>query len=86
MSLYSENVIPGNHGKIFETNAETLKDLEEIKEAILEIEGIRDVLLNENIFPKEMTIHTKTLVKISEIEKAVRRIGFHAIPKTLFPL
>ena len=28
MSLISENVIPGNHGKIFETNAKELEDLE----------------------------------------------------------
>ena len=33
MSLLSENVIPGNHGKIFGTNAKTHQELVKIKES-----------------------------------------------------
>ena len=37
MKILSENVIPGNHGKTFETNAEDQRDLDETKNAIMEI-------------------------------------------------
>jgi len=86
MSLLNENVIPGNHGKVFGTNAKTLHDLESIKTKILEIEGIKNVLLNSEIFPREFTIHTSKLITIKEIEEKVMLTGFHAIPKSIFEL
>ncbi|HEY9169487.1 MAG TPA: heavy metal-associated domain-containing protein [Lutibacter sp.] len=86
MSLLSENVIPGNYGKIFETNASEYKDLIKIKDAILNINGVKDVILNENVYPKKLTIHTSALVSVKEIEEVVIKIGFHVIPKSLFEL
>ncbi|GGG49190.1 heavy-metal-associated domain-containing protein [Bizionia arctica] len=86
MSLQSENVIPGNHGKVFGTNANEVKDLQNIKDKLLLVHGIKDVILNLNIYPKEFTIHTTTLVEIKTIEDEVKRMGFHAIPKGIFPL
>lgn len=86
MSLISENVIPGNHGKIFETNATDYEDLESIKTAILKVDGVIDVFIDEDAFPKTITIHTSDLVPIKEIENAVIETGFHAIPKSLFEL
>ncbi len=86
MKILSENVIPGNHGKTFETNAEDQRDLEDIKMAIMGIEGICNVLLNNEVFPKEITVHTDAFVKVADIQKAVVKYGFHAIPKSLFSL
>jgi hypothetical protein len=86
MSLLSENVIPGNHGKTFATNAKTHKDLLKIKDAILHIKGIKDILIDEDKFPREFVIHTNTFVSIKEIEDTVIKVGFHAIPKSLFEL
>ncbi len=86
MSLLSENVIPGNHGKVFETDAKKLKDLERIKSKILSLKGIKDVIINTEVFSREFTIHTTELVKVEDIENAVKTTGFHAIPKGIFPL
>ncbi len=86
MNLLSENVIPGNHGKVFETNAIEHKDLITIKDAISNIVGIKDAIINEKVFPKKITIHTSTFVSIKEIEDVVIKTGFHAIPKSLFKL
>lgn len=86
MSLLSENVIPGNHGKIFGTNAKEKTDLEKIKSILIHLKGIKDVLINTEIYPREFTVHTSTLVKIEDIEEKVKQIGFHAIPKGLFEL
>jgi copper chaperone CopZ len=83
MSLLSENVIPGNHGKIFETNAIQHTDLIKIKDAITNIDGIKDVVIEEDVFPKQLTIHTTFLVSVKDIEDAVIDTGFHAIPKSL---
>ena len=86
MSLWSDNVIPGNHGKYFETNATTHKDITKIKEAVLKVPGIKDVIVNEDKFPREFKIHTSSMVAVKDIEDAIIKIGFHAIPKSLFEL
>lgn len=86
MSLISESVIPGNHGQIFGTDAKTKEELNKIKTVVQAIEGVEDALVNMNVFPREITIHTSTLVKITTIEKEVNKVGFHAIPKGIFPL
>lgn len=86
MSLLSENVIPGNHGKIFGTNAKEEQDLEKIKTKILSIDGIEDVIIDPEAYPNEFTIHTNKLVSVKDIEDAVISVGFHAIPKGIFEL
>lgn len=86
MSLYSENVIPGDHGKIFETDATKTEDLEKITQAILSIPGIRDVLVNPETYPREITVLTDSLVKISDVQTAANQEGFHVIARSLFHL
>jgi hypothetical protein len=86
MNFLSETVIPGNYGKVFGTNAKVDIDLDRIKSKVLSIKGIKDVIINAEEFPKEFTIHTTTLVKIKDIQDAVKSIGFHALPKGLFEL
>lgn len=86
MSVLTNNVIPGNHGKIFGTNAMEDADLIKIKASLLELDGIEDVFLNTEIFPRELTVHTNKMVSIADIENRVRSVGFHAIPKDLFDL
>lgn len=86
MSLLSENIIPGNHGKIFGTNAMEQNDLTAIKNSLLELEGIVDIILNIEIFPREFTVHTNQIVSLSDIENKVKSVGFHAIPKGTFKL
>ncbi|MCM4163389.1 MULTISPECIES: heavy-metal-associated domain-containing protein [unclassified Arenibacter] len=85
MGILSENVIPGNHGKVFGTNAKEVKDLRRIKEHLLKINGIENVIFNDD-FPVEFTVHTTKMVEIKEIENMVKGLGFHAIPKGLFSL
>ena len=86
MSLLSENVIPGNHGKTFETDAKSHDDLSLIKNAILNVDGIKDVIINEEEYPKQFTIHTTKIVDVKSIEQEINKTGFHAIPKSLFSL
>lgn len=86
MSLLSENVIPGNHGKTFGTNAMSHQDLVKIKESISHIDGIKDIIIEEDKFPRDFIIHTNAIVSVKEIQDAVIKVGFHAIPKSLFEL
>jgi len=86
MSFISDNVIPGDHGKIFGTNTSKLDDIEKIKAAVLELEGIREVIINDIVFPLEFTVLTSKMVKVDLIEKKVSQLGFHAIPKGWFAL
>lgn len=86
MSVLKDNVIPGNHGQIFGTNAIEEVDLISIKSSVLQLDGIKDVLLNTETFPREFTVHTSKMVAINDIENKVKSVGFHAIPKDLFEL
>lgn len=86
MSLISENVIPGNHGRVFMVDINDRHEFERVKDKILKIEGIKDVLYNDQTYPNEMTIHSLTLVKVKDIQDAVRDKGYHAVPAGLFEL
>lgn len=86
MSLISENVIPGNHGKTFETNAKELEDLELIKNATLRVNGVEKVIIDADTYPKQFTVHTSKMVEVKAIEDEINKTGFHAIPKAIFPL
>jgi len=86
MGFLSENVIPGNHGKIFATNARENHELESVKKAILSVDGIKDCFIHAEIFPVEITVHTSKVVKIEDIENKVKATGFHAIGKGIFEL
>lgn len=86
MSLISVNVIPWDHGKVFGINAKEQGELEVIKNEVLTIEGIKDVIINSEVFPWEFKIHTTQLVKVTDIEDVVKHTGFHAIPKRSFQL
>ena len=86
MSLFSENIIPGNHGKIFGTNAKSEHNLKRIKDKILSVDGVKDVIINTEIFPREFTVFTTKLVKVKDIQEKVMVTGFHVIPKNPFEL
>ncbi|RPD97940.1 heavy-metal-associated domain-containing protein [Aureibaculum marinum] len=86
MSFLSDNVIPGNHGKVFGTDAKSSVDLNKMRKAILEIEGIKCFLFDIEKHPLEFTVHTTKVVEIEAIQNVVKKLGFHAIPKGLFQL
>ncbi len=86
MSLIGDNVIPGDHGRVFIVDINELRDFEEVKEKLLKIYGVKDVIYNHEIFPREITIHSYNLVKVKEIQDEVRHKGFHAVPAGLFQL
>ena len=86
MSLIKENVIPGEHGKVFGTNAKEEKDLMRIQQVIVSVEGVKDCIIDMEVFPRELTVHTSDMVSVRAIEDAVISVGFHAIPKHDFPL
>ncbi|MGA9639687.1 heavy-metal-associated domain-containing protein [Flavobacterium sp.] len=82
MSLISDNIIPGNQGRVFGTNAKEDSDLITIKNSLLEIDGINQVTVNNLIFPREFTVFSTKIIDIHEIENKVKSVGFHAIQKS----
>ena len=86
MSILSENVIPGNHGLKFGTNAILEDELVLLQSIIADIPGIKSVIINFEVFPRELTVHTSKLVKIKTIEEEVHETGFSVVPKDVFEL
>ncbi len=86
MSLISENVIPGNHGKTFIVDITEKEEFEKVREQILKIEGVEDVLYDDKPYPHEIKVHSSKFVKIKDVQNAVRDKGFHAVPAGLFEL
>jgi len=86
MSLLSDNVIPGNLGRVFGTNAKKIRDLEKIKEKVLELKGVNKVESNSEVFPMQIVVYTSKLVPVAAVEEQVILAGFHAIPKETFDI
>ena len=66
-----------------ETNASSPQDLSKITTAIKKIEGITNIIVNDNTSPVEMSFHTSQPISIKSIEDAVIRSGFHLIEKSI---
>jgi len=49
MGLLSENVIPGNIGKVFGTNAKEPKKIKKIKSPLELIDGVKDVIIHLDV-------------------------------------
>ncbi len=86
MSVLTENVIPGNHGRIFGTNASSDEEMEKIKSFLTKVDGVKDVVIVEGVFPREFIVHTTKLLSVVIIENEVKRLELHAIPKGWFHL
>jgi hypothetical protein len=86
MSFLTENIIPGNHGKIFCTNASKDEEMEKIKLWLQKIDGVKNVVIIKGVYPKEFIVYTSKLINIITIEDAVIKLGLHAIPKGIFEI
>jgi hypothetical protein len=86
MSYLSENIIPGKHGKTFTVNFHNQYEFEEVRPYILAITGVKDVLFNQEVSPHEIVVHTYDVVDQHEVQEAIRKAGYHAVPKRLFAL
>lgn len=86
MSTLSENVIPSDYGKVFETDASGDLEIEVVKNAISVIQGIKDVFVSKEDFPKEITVHTSEVVSIEDIQNQVIAAGYHVVPRGMFAL
>ena len=86
MTFISENVIPGNYGKKFTTDVDEPSEKAKLEAALLEIEGVIDVIF-EDTYPIEFTVHTNKVVSINDIQHKANEIDFHVIAKgPFFPL
>ena len=81
MSLFTENIVPGKTGKVFGTDTRFLDDLLLIKDTLLSIDGIKNVEIHGDIYPKELIIFSDKLISVALVENVIKKIGFHLIPK-----
>lgn len=84
MSFLSENVIPGNYGKKFTTDAKNLQEFRQIQEALMSLEGIKDVIFETDGIPTVFIVHTNKVVSVDAIENKVKLLNLHAVPTGLF--
>ncbi len=84
MSYLEDNVIPGNYGKKFTTDAKDLEDFKRIEAAILELEGVKDVVFESKETPVVFAVHTTQVVEVDAIQDKVQLLDLHAVPTGLF--
>ncbi len=84
MSFISDNVIPGNYGKKFTTDANNLEELNQIQKALMELDGVNDVIFEADSNPTVFIVHTNKVVSVSDIEEKVKLLDLHAVPTGLF--
>lgn len=87
MSFISENVIPGNYGKKFTTDANSPEDINQIKEALMSLEGVKDVIFEEQSNPTVFIVQTHQVVTVEDVKNKVKVLNLHAVPTgPFFPL
>ena len=87
MTFISENVIPGNYGKKFTTDAKHPEDFKQIEEALLKLDGVTKVIFEEGSKPMVFVVQTDKVVSVKTIENKVKELDFHAIATGhFFPL
>ena len=87
MSFLSENVIPGNYGKKFTTDAKDPDEFKQIQDILLNLEGVKDVIFEADTKPTVFVVHTFKVVSVHDIEHAIKELNLHAVPTgPFFPL
>lgn len=87
MTFISENIIPGNYGKKFTTDIESPTEKSKLKAAIMQIDGVKDMFFEEDVFPLEFTVHTNKVVSISDIQHKATELEYHVFAKgPFFPI
>ena len=81
MSLLSENIFPGEHGKVFGTDAKYDDDLLDIHDFLLQYDGIEKVEFFKDRFPVEIKIQVNKAIKVEDLKKAFKKTGFHLVDK-----
>ncbi|MGJ8592915.1 MAG: heavy-metal-associated domain-containing protein [Aquaticitalea sp.] len=84
MSFISENVIPGNYGKKFTTDAKNPEEFKQIEDALMTLEGVKDVVFENGSTPTVFVVHTNKVVNVHEIENKIKLLDLHAVPTGLF--
>jgi hypothetical protein len=84
MSFLSENVIPGNYGKKFTTDAKHPEEFKLIENILMKLEGIKDVIFEIGSKPTVFVVHTNKVVNVHDIENKVKLLDLHAVPTGLF--
>lgn len=84
MSFIEENVIPGNYGKKFTTDAKDLNEFKKIKNALLKLDGVTEVIFESHSDPIIFIVHTDKVVKVDAIQAKVKLLNLHAVPTGLF--
>ncbi len=87
MSFLSENVIPGNYGKKFTTDANEPNEINEILDTLMSLDGVKEVIFEEGSNPTTFVIYTHSIVKVDDITDKVKELNLHAVPTgPFFPL
>lgn len=87
MTFISENVIPGNYGKKFTTDAKHREDFKQIEDALMTLDGVKDVIFEDGSKPTVFVVHTNKVVSVKTIEDKVKELNLHAVPTgPFFPL
>ena len=84
MSLLGNNILPGEHGKIFTTDAKHDDNLFDIHEFLINFDGIERVEIDKASFPVKIKIYTNKIVDVEELKKKFKSTGFHLVDENLF--
>jgi L-rhamnose isomerase len=84
MGFLEDNVIPGNYGKKFTTDAKNLEELKQIQDALMQIDGIKDVIFKADNNPIVFEVQTNKVVSVDDIENKVKLLNLHVVPTGLF--
>ncbi|MEN7546747.1 hypothetical protein AAG747_02430 [Rapidithrix thailandica] len=83
MSIENDIVFPGPVGKSFTTNATTTRHFNQLKEALLKFDEVKDVIFHSDKKPKEVTVYVHKNIAVEKLQTCLLRYELHIIPKSI---
>ena len=84
MYLLNDRIIPREYEKSFNTNAYTETELQQVSEALRTIPAIKDIIIDDEKYPRAFTVHTREELNVEEIENKIKALGYQAIASEYF--
>jgi hypothetical protein len=73
--------IPGKYKQVYTINTKNLLDFEKVKAVLVELEGVEDVLYDDQLSPPEMALLTDGKLSDERVQQAAATLGYQIQPK-----
>ena len=80
--MSKEPNVPGKYKQVYTVDTHDFLDFERLKEALLTLPEIEDVLYNDEVSPPEVTLLTDGNVTDPQVQQVAAQLGYNLQPRS----